>query len=100
MAKGPQTFIREPVVVPLFLLVRKPQSSQVIRLLSRRHTNMSAPVSHVLVCGAASVGDPNTGACMHHGLKGRDQPACRVLNFDATVIPAFVNVGLTVLYDD
>ena len=57
-------------------------------------------VNHIPVGGTAAMGNPNTRARMHHRFKGGDKPAGRVLNFDLPVTIAFVNIRLTIRYND
>jgi hypothetical protein len=61
---------------------------------------VSRLVNDISVGRTASMGNPHTRARMHHRFKRGDKPAGRVSDLDSPITLTFVNVRLTIRYND
>ena len=95
VAQRPNSLVREPVVVPLFLLFGEPDSAQGIARIIRRNDQPVIRVHHLRVGVARSMRHPRSIAGAKHGLKGGNQAAGRHIDFDR--FPAAdVHIGFAV----
>ena len=99
MAEGPETFVREAVVVAVLLFLGQPDPLQGVCRLFRGDAKLVAFAGGFPIGVAASMGDPQSVADPHDGVQRRDQPARRD---DALDVPAVlhVHVGLPVRYEE
>ena len=100
MAKRPESFVGEAVVVALLFLFGEPDTADVIGLLSGGHADMIVTVHGFAVGAAAAVSYPNTGAGAHDGLERGDQAAGGMPDFNFSLGRVFVDVGLAIGEDN
>jgi len=99
VAQGPQAAVREPVVVPGFLLLGEPDAPDPVSRALGRHHHVIARIRRFAVGVAAAVSDPCSRARPHHRLERGHKPARGPLHLDAIVAP-HVDVGLPVGNDE
>ncbi len=99
VAQRPQRFVREAVVVALFLFLGQPDAAQQVRRLGRPDRHAPVPIGRRTIRRSTAVRDPDAGARPHHRLERRDQSARRMAGDDFVAGP-FVNERLSIRHDD
>ena len=87
VAKRPQAFVGEAVVVAGLLRLAEPDPPQLIVGRVGRHGDAIVPVDHVPIGRAAAMSDPRPRARAHDRLQRRDQPARGTPDLDAAPSP-------------
>src|SRR5207302_8795164 len=95
VAERPQGFVRESVVVAIFLFRAEPDATKRIARIVWRHLQSVMCIHGLYICIATSMSHPGSVACTKNRLNCGNETAGRNCNDDPFVL-ARMGVGLTI----